>query len=172
MTAVLATGFIVHDNSKNNKTTASDVAGGGRITANTQNSVKGNENTVPKIQKIVLSTTELAKHNLAQSCWLLISGKIYDVTNYIDLHPGGAREILSSCGTDATGAYNTKDGRGKPHSGSANAMLAEYYIGDLNQSLNVPASGGVTGGAASGGVSALPVPNPKTVPVGNWEDDD
>ena len=83
-----------------------------------------------------LSSAELAKHNSAKSCWLLISGKIYDVTTFLPNHPGEAKAILPTCGADATQAFATKGKPGgKPHSGSANAMLADYYIGDLNQTV-------------------------------------
>jgi cytochrome b involved in lipid metabolism len=89
----------------------------------------------PTVKNLVLSKTELAKHNSSQSCWLLISDKIYDVTPFINSHPGGDTSILQTCGTDATAAYDTKGGRGRPHSGNANSMLADYYIGDLDQTI-------------------------------------
>lgn len=88
------------------------------------------------VSTLTLSMVELAKHNSSSNCWLLISGKIYDVTNFIIQHPGGEGTILSSCGTDATVAFNTKDRpNGRPHSANANAMLTDYFIGNLNQVL-------------------------------------
>ena len=81
--------------------------------------------------KIILTMAEIAKHNSASDCWLLISGKVYDVTGYIDSHPGGRRAIISTCGTDATVAFETKDGMGS-HSQAAWNLLSNYYIGDLN----------------------------------------
>lgn len=85
-----------------------------------------------RVTTLTLSMDELAKHNSSRSCWLLISGKIYDVTTFLTQHPGGAREILKNCGTDATVAFDTRGGTGA-HSASAFAMLNLYYIGDLNQ---------------------------------------
>ena len=79
-----------------------------------------------------LNMTEIIKHNSRSDCWLLISGRVYNITSYIVAHPGGASIIVSTCGTDATQAYNTKNGAG-PHSGNAHSLLAAYYIGDLNQ---------------------------------------
>ncbi len=100
---------------------------------NNQPIVGSNTDTVG----LVLSKVELAKHNSSKSCWLLISGKIYDVTSFLPSHPGEAKTILPACGTDATGAFGTKGKPdGKPHSSSANAMLADYYIGNLNQTVN------------------------------------
>lgn len=91
----------------------------------------------PSVTALVLSKAELAKHTSSQSCWLLISGKIYDVTTYLNQHPGNASTILPTCGTDATVAYDTK-GRtnGSPHSGNATSLLANYFIGNLNQTVN------------------------------------
>ncbi|MFH0804302.1 MAG: cytochrome b5 domain-containing protein [Candidatus Zambryskibacteria bacterium] len=92
----------------------------------------------PSVATLTLSTVELAKHNSSQSCWLLINGKIYDVTYYLNQHPGNAGTILPTCGTDATVAYDTK-GRpnGSPHSSNAEALLANYFIGSLNQTLKL-----------------------------------
>jgi len=83
---------------------------------------------------VTLNMTEIAKHNSASDCWLLISNKVYNVTSFISSHPGGAGPILTYCGQEATQAYNTKD-IGRPHSSSATAMLASYYIGDFNQTI-------------------------------------
>lgn len=90
------------------------------------------------VATLTLSPAELAKHDSSQSCWLLISGKIYDVTSYINSHPGGAAEILKTCGTDATAAYDTKGrSNGSSHSANADSMLADYFIGNLNQTLKL-----------------------------------
>ena len=32
---------------------------------------------------------EVAKHDNEDDCWMVINGKVYDVTDYIDDHPGG-----------------------------------------------------------------------------------
>lgn len=79
---------------------------------------------------------ELASHNTASDCWLLIDGKIYDVTSYINFHPGGANEILKYCGQDGTEAFQTKDKIfAQDHSANAYQMLADYYIGDMYQAM-------------------------------------
>lgn len=95
-------------------------------------------NIAPNINSntsLVLTSAELAKHNSSNSCWLLISGKIYDVTTFLRQHPGGTSSILPTCGTDATTAYASRGGTGS-HSSSAYAMLDAYYIGNLNQTIN------------------------------------
>lgn len=82
---------------------------------------------------IVLNESQLAEHKSAESCWLLLSGKIYDVSNYISTHPGGADIIIKYCGTDSTNAFATKGGGRRDHSVYAYSLLADYYIGDLGQ---------------------------------------
>ena len=37
---------------------------------------------------------EVQKHNSASDCWVVISGVVYDLTDFIREHPGGMRPIL------------------------------------------------------------------------------
>ncbi|MBL7022211.1 cytochrome b5 domain-containing protein [Patescibacteria group bacterium] len=76
---------------------------------------------------------EVSLHNSKDSCWLLLNGKVYDVTPMIDGH-GGGDAILEGCGTNATELYETRPmGSGTPHSKKAYTFLPNYYIGDLEQ---------------------------------------
>lgn len=101
--------------------------------------VKLNNTIVPtasKNQSITLTTAEVAKHNSQSDCWIIISGSVYNVTNYLGVHPGGAARIISYCGTDATTAFQTKGGQGS-HSAAADQALASLIIGSLNQTVSV-----------------------------------
>ncbi|KAF9786874.1 FMN-dependent dehydrogenase-domain-containing protein [Thelephora terrestris] len=51
------------------------------------------------------SLNEIAKHNAASDCWVIIDNKVYDVTEFLSLHPGGEQIILKYAGRDATAAY-------------------------------------------------------------------
>jgi len=84
---------------------------------------------------VILNAAEIVKHNSINDCWMIINGKVYNVTSYLSFHPGGIGTILPYCGGEATAAFDTKGGRGNPHSGNANALLADYYIGDFNQTV-------------------------------------
>ena len=48
----------------------------------------------------------VAKHNTAESCWVILYGDVYDVTRFIPEHPGGQKVILQLAGTDATEEYD------------------------------------------------------------------
>ncbi|OXH34186.1 L-mandelate dehydrogenase [Cryptococcus neoformans] len=55
----------------------------------------------PSGQKLV-SFEEVQKHNKRDDCWVIIDGKIYDVTDFLENHPGGAEIIIANAGKDAT----------------------------------------------------------------------
>ncbi len=48
--------------------------------------------------KPVYKQTDLKAHMTEKSCWLAIHGNVYDVTNFLEEHPGGYDIILSSTG--------------------------------------------------------------------------
>ncbi|CAG8607543.1 17667_t:CDS:1 [Cetraspora pellucida] len=53
-----------------------------------------------------ISGEEVAKHNTRQDCWVIIHGKVYDVTNFLPEHPGGVKVILDQAGKDATAVFD------------------------------------------------------------------
>jgi len=56
-------------------------------------------------QKVKLTGEEVAKHNNIDSCWVIIHGRAYDVTEFMPEHPGGQKIILKYAGKDGTEAY-------------------------------------------------------------------
>jgi len=68
---------------------------------------------------------EVAKHATLYDCWLIIRGKVYDVTPFAEEHPGGF-VILEGAGKDASDMFDDVG-----HSGAALHYLEEFYIGDL-----------------------------------------
>ena len=97
---------------------------------------------VVTINTITLNMAEIAKHNTSSDCWMLISGKVYDITSYFGYHPGGNGTMAATCGTDATDAYMTKDpyatstGGYSAHSSRAKNLLNDYFIGNFNAKIS------------------------------------
>ncbi|KAL2267561.1 hypothetical protein VTJ83DRAFT_4838 [Remersonia thermophila] len=54
----------------------------------------------------LLTGAEVAKHNKADDCWVIVHGKAYDVTEFLPEHPGGTKIILKYAGKDATEAFD------------------------------------------------------------------
>jgi len=77
-----------------------------------------------------ITSSEVSKHNLINDCWLTVNSKVYNVTDFINLHPGGSDKIAPLCGKDATQAFETRGGNG-PHPDKAKSVLNNYYIGNL-----------------------------------------
>lgn len=79
-----------------------------------------------------ISMNDFTRHNTAGDCWIRINGSIYDVTNFLNEHPGGPERILPFCGgMEATDAFATKGGRGT-HSSRADQLLQNLFIGTLS----------------------------------------
>ncbi|XWS47242.1 hypothetical protein CRYUN_Cryun14cG0135900 [Craigia yunnanensis] len=77
----------------------------------------------------VYTLTEVSQHNNAKDCWLVIEGKVYNVTKFLEDHPGGDDVLLSATGKDATDDFVDVG-----HSSSARAMMDEFYVGDIDTS--------------------------------------
>lgn len=78
----------------------------------------------------VITAAELAAHASENDCWMAIDGKVYDLTEYIPLHPTPPAVITGWCGREATEGMRTK-GYGRDHSPAAWAELEDYVIGRL-----------------------------------------
>lgn len=78
--------------------------------------------------KTTISKSTLAKHAAASDCWSAVDGKVYDLTDWINKHPGGASFIKDMCGRDASAAFNGQ------HSGQQRPaqFLAGYQVGVLS----------------------------------------
>ncbi|CAN8098570.1 unnamed protein product [Discula destructiva] len=49
---------------------------------------------------------EVAQHTSLDSCWVVLYGNVYDVTDFLSEHPGGSKIILKLAGKDATDEYD------------------------------------------------------------------
>ena len=48
---------------------------------------------------------EVAKHGTRDDCWVILDGRAYDVTRFIDAHPGGVGPVVNMAGRDATDVF-------------------------------------------------------------------
>ena len=69
---------------------------------------------------------EVAMHYEEGDCWIIISGKVYDVTSFLDTHPGGLDVIMEYAGLDATSDFEDL-----PHPPEAYEMLKAYLKGEI-----------------------------------------
>lgn len=89
------------------------------------------EPKIPKVTPTITSytMTEVATANTEEKCWTVINDIVYDLTAFINKHPGGDRNILKICGKDGTSAFTGK------HSGQMRPeeTLATFDIGILKK---------------------------------------
>lgn len=71
--------------------------------------------------------TEVEDNDSADTCWTVIDNGVYDLSDWVDQHPGGPDRIEQLCGSDGTQMFTNQ------HSGdSAPAeQLTEFRIGEL-----------------------------------------
>ena len=70
---------------------------------------------------------KVKENNSAASCWSVINGNVYNLTQWINSHPGGPSVIRGLCGVDGTSSFNGKHrGDGGPAS-----ILTGYLLGPL-----------------------------------------
>lgn len=85
------------------------------------------EGDAPKLEVAngkVFDLEEVKKHSREDDCWLVVEGDVFDVTDFLDEHPGGFDIIISNTGKDATEDFNEIG-----HSKSARELLSNYKIG-------------------------------------------
>jgi len=79
----------------------------------------------------VFSLEEVTNHkssNEDKSIWMVIHDKVYDVTKFLDEHPGGEEILVEHAGQDATEPFEDVG-----HSTDAREMMSEYLIGELRE---------------------------------------
>ncbi|KAK4598868.1 hypothetical protein ACB098_03G193100 [Castanea mollissima] len=81
---------------------------------------------MPTLSKLY-SMQEASEHNTKDDCWVVIDGKVYDVTTYLDEHPGGDDVVLAATGKDATEEFEDAG-----HSKSAKELMETFCIGELD----------------------------------------
>jgi hypothetical protein len=74
-----------------------------------------------------ITRAQVEMRNSKNACWSIIDEKVYDLTRWIDSHPGGPSYIQFICGKDGTNSFKAQ------HSGRPNptARLVDFLLGPL-----------------------------------------
>ncbi|KAM5304275.1 cytochrome b5 [Glossophaga mutica] len=70
---------------------------------------------------------EIKKHNHSKSTWLILHNKVYDLTKFLEEHPGGEEVLREQAGGDATENFEDVG-----HSSDARELSKTYIIGELH----------------------------------------
>eukprot|EP00808_Paulinella_micropora_P023481 g10217.t1 len=93
---------------------------------------------------------EVAKHNKDDDVWMIIHGKVYDVTKFLEDHPGGPDIMISVAGKDATDQFEEVF-----HSEKARQQALEFVVGKVkgytgaDDAIMQSMSGSKSGGGGS-----------------------
>ncbi|KAM9234333.1 cytochrome b5 reductase 4 [Dugong dugon] len=66
----------------------------------------GKDLTGLKGRLIDVTEEELKKHNKKEDCWICIRGFVYNVSPYMEYHPGGEDELMRAAGSDGTDLFD------------------------------------------------------------------
>lgn len=105
-----------------------------------------------QIRKITME--ELSKHDKETDAWILVRGKVYNITPYLEFHPGGIPEIMRGAGKDATDLFD------EVHKWvNAESMLEKCYIGPIAVTSPSARNKRLDSLKSTGSSSSLQVPN-------------
>lgn len=71
--------------------------------------------------------SEIEQKNTFKSTWIIINYKVYDVTKFLEEHPGGEEVLREQAGGDATESFEDVG-----HSTDAREMSKDMVIGELH----------------------------------------
>ncbi|KAH9546931.1 hypothetical protein CY35_11G007100 [Sphagnum magellanicum] len=77
--------------------------------------------------KKLFQFSEVETHANPTDCWLIIHGKVYNVTRFLEEHPGGYDVLLSATGKDATSDFEDVG-----HSPDAHTLMSDFMIGEID----------------------------------------
>uniref|UniRef100_A0A8D0DVX0 Cytochrome b5 reductase 4 n=1 Tax=Salvator merianae TaxID=96440 RepID=A0A8D0DVX0_SALMN len=66
----------------------------------------GKDLTGLKGRLMEVTEEELARHNKKSDCWICIRGLVYNVSPYMEYHPGGEAELMKAAGADGTDLFD------------------------------------------------------------------
>ena len=67
---------------------------------------------------------EVSRHNTEDDCWIIAKNNVYDVTKFINIHPGSKNAILKHAGQVCDIDFDF-------HSKNAKKIWSKYKIGKI-----------------------------------------
>ncbi|XP_054162880.1 uncharacterized protein LOC128960771 [Oppia nitens] len=99
-----------------------------KITTDDNDNNNNNNNDIKKLK--VLDMDEVVGHQEQdRGFWIVIDGLVYDISKFIDKHPGGDEVLREVAGTDASQRFAEIG-----HSDDARTLMIGYRIGRLDKS--------------------------------------
>jgi cytochrome b involved in lipid metabolism len=82
--------------------------GNGSSLVSFQKFLEQNKNLTPAYEPgiTVLTRDEVAKHNSPSDMWTIYRGNVYNISPFLEYHPGGEEELLKAAGIDCTALYD------------------------------------------------------------------
>ena len=77
--------------------------------------------------KKLVTFEELQNHRSRDDCWVLIHGKVYDMSDFIQKHPGGQKFILQNAGFDGSAQYDDAY-----HTDEQQEQLQKFLVGNFD----------------------------------------
>jgi hypothetical protein len=128
-TVVQAASSVVNDHDFDGDASGDNDEDGDGATVTTQTQTSVRTETTQSSTAGTYTMAQVAQHANASSCYTAINGSVYDLTSFVNQHPGGAGAILSLCGRDGTASFEAQHGgQRRPES-----ELASLKIGTLAQ---------------------------------------
>ena len=149
-------------------------AGNGAVSGETSGTVQVGEGAVaveaPSLP--VYDWDEILRHDKAGDFWVVFCGGVYDVSEWLYRHPGGAEILIEAWGRNATKTFNSVG-----HSDEAWLLTNSFKVGLLKKgsrppegvgrpTMTVPEGQGIRGpGAHQAGPKLFPLPEPERAPA-------
>lgn len=97
------------------------------------------------------TVAQVASHKSSKSCFVTVGRNVYDVTDFLDSHPGGSDLVLEYGGKDVSDIL--KDGASHTHSEAAYEVLDDSLVGHLEGTAT---NGKANGAPAANGAAVNP----------------
>ncbi|XP_062322502.1 cytochrome b5 reductase 4 [Osmerus eperlanus] len=122
----------------------------------------GRDLTGLKGRLIEVTEEELGRHNTREDCWTCIRGMVYNISPYMEFHPGGEEELMKAAGIDGTDLFD------QVHRWvNYESMLKECLVGRMavksSTGIKAPKKDSMT---HLNGLSLPPPPSSMAPPVG------